>query len=167
MKKQIIRLTEDDLHKIIKESVKQYLKENSHNMNEGIGNWMKGAALGGAMTLSPMANAQTHSLEPFNRQYMQAVIDNTDKYASKIDTIGNGLKEFSFEEMNNYLPAFKDEEEYAEVLKSAYSNNLIRKYGGIEKCAIIQVNDYFVYYPLALDPTKFQEIYNQRENGIF
>lgn len=165
MKKQIIRLTEDDLHKMIKESVKQYLHQN--NINEGIGNWMKGAALGGAMALSPMANAQTHSLEPFNREFMQAVIDNTDNYSAKIDSISNDLKEFSFEEMNNYLPAFKDEEEYAEVLKSAYSNNLIRKYGGIKKCAIIQVNDYFVYYPLTLDPTKFQDIYIKRRKGMF
>jgi hypothetical protein len=67
MAKNIIRLTESDLHRIVKESVQKILAEEyviNEGVDEGIGNWIKGATLGGMMAMSPMqGNAQTQNYQ--------------------------------------------------------------------------------------------------------
>jgi hypothetical protein len=68
MAKKIIRLTESDLNRIVKESVQKILVEEyviNEGVDEGIGNWLKGAALGGMLAMSPMqANAQSQDYNP-------------------------------------------------------------------------------------------------------
>jgi len=83
MAKKIIRLTESDLHRIVKESVQKILVEEyviNEGVDEGIGNWLKGAALGGMMAMSPMqGNAQTQDYNP-NRQDRNSVEALTKQY---------------------------------------------------------------------------------------
>lgn len=104
--KQIIRLTESDLHRLVKESVQRILAETNASdsgefntvafpmvrrispvgkqigkipVEEGV-NWLKGAALGGIMAMSPMqSNAQTQDYNP-NRQDRNSVEALTKQY---------------------------------------------------------------------------------------
>lgn len=60
MKKKLIRLTEGDLHRIVEECVRRIVTESQNGViNEGFGNKLKAAAIGGMLAMSPMqANAQ-------------------------------------------------------------------------------------------------------------
>jgi hypothetical protein len=86
MAKKIIRLTESDLHRIVKESVQKILVEEyiiNEGVDEGIGNWIKGATLGGMMALSsPMqGNAQTQNYNPQQNDTVQ--VDNTSNFSKE------------------------------------------------------------------------------------
>ena len=85
MAKKIIRLTESDLHRIVKESVQKILVE-EHIINEAVDeinevNW-KGLALGGMMGLSMNpANAQTQNYNPQQNDTVQ--VDNTSNFGKE------------------------------------------------------------------------------------
>ena len=82
MAKKIIRLTESDLHRIVKESVQKILVEEyviNEGVDEGIGNWLKGAALGGMLAMSNPQTAQAQDYNP-NRQDRNSVEALTKQY---------------------------------------------------------------------------------------
>ena len=55
----------DKIDKIIKESVDKIISERlneEQNIDEGIGNWIKGAAIGGMMAFSPISKCTISEL---------------------------------------------------------------------------------------------------------
>lgn len=105
--RKIVRLTESDLHRIVKESVKRVLKESEYdeekNVDEGIGNWIKGAAIGGMMAFSPSANAQSQNYN-----------NNTDS----VKTTTQQSQQITFKQLKKMFPqAYKDKNANPEVWK--------------------------------------------------
>lgn len=88
MAKKIIRLTESDLHRIVKESVQKILVEEyviNEGVDEGIGNWLKGAALGGMMAMSNPQAAQAQNHQYQENPYVNGVEQVNHPYSQKYD----------------------------------------------------------------------------------
>jgi hypothetical protein len=93
MKRQIIRLTEQDLHNIIKESVNRILNESS--TNEGIGHKL---ALAGMLLGSPVAgNADTHTSSMHTHEITTDLLRN-----SRRGTVNNDIETF-LNNIKNYV----------------------------------------------------------------
>ena len=134
MKKQVIRLTESDLHKIIEESVYQVLNEND-NLNEGFkDNLKKGAKIGaiaGLMGLGAYDYMSTHKNYSNNDYTDDVEIENTynrqgytddEQY---FDDLTNYLDEEGRENYNDYF--INGTKEQKRMIKDAvrYGDNVI------------------------------------------
>ena len=134
MKKQVIRLTESDLHNIIKESVYQVLNE-SENLNEDFkDNLKKGAKIGaiaGLMGLGAYDYMSTHKNYSNNDYTDDTEIENTynrqgytddEQY---FDDLTNYLNEEGRENYNDYF--INGTKEQKRMIKDAvrYGDNVI------------------------------------------
>lgn len=107
MKKQVIRLTESDLHKIIKESVKQILKEGKHysysclpNLNTKVVEYVK--------TKHPN-EVLPYDRDDDDRYYVEALLnlgfkrDGYDRDGSEVFSNGKLRVTLSIDSINNVL----------------------------------------------------------------
>lgn len=106
--KRVIRLTEEDLHNIIKESVNKIIEEK--NINEGWKDWAVAGALGAA---SLFGNPQTANAQNLNQQQTQQINQNLSK-----EQIGKLLKQWN----RNTKPSMP-KEQFQQVLNNFSFNN--------------------------------------------
>jgi hypothetical protein len=148
MKKKLVKITESDLHRIVKESVKRILIEefpymvsayqdeqlDKYNLQEGWKNWAMAGALGAATMFNPQAaNAQNVNTQDYNS--LGDVLKAKGKSKKEIKTLSKQFNPSNIMQRNATGPNNKLIYQFLSTLKnpsSSMSTNNIRIFGSQE-----------------------------------